>query len=91
VGSREPFDEKAFGEAAFEQAMAIAVAKKRFSNYQSKVIWRCPDRTLIRYVRVVLEQQNFLTLTQVGHYHAIIQGRQGRSARLEALRSRDYG
>lgn len=47
--------------------MGVAVVKKRFVDLQQKVIWRLPERKLVRYVRIQLEQQNFLTLAQVRH------------------------
>lgn len=47
--------------------MGVAVVKKRFVDLQRKVIWRLPERKLVRYVRIQLEQQNFLTLAQVRH------------------------
>ena len=47
------------------QAMGVAVVKKRFVDLQRKVIWRLPERKLVRYVRIQLEQQNVLTLAQV--------------------------
>jgi hypothetical protein len=40
-------------------------AKKRFGELARKVVWRLPERKLVRYVRIQLEQQNFLTLAQV--------------------------
>jgi hypothetical protein len=48
-----------------EQAANVAVAKKRFVDLQRRLVWRLPERKLVRYVRVQLEQQNFLTLAQV--------------------------
>lgn len=43
----------------------MAVSKKRFVDLQRRLVWRLPERKLVRYVRVQLEQQNFLTLAQV--------------------------
>ncbi len=63
--SREPMQEDLYGEDSLEQAMNVAVAKKRFVDLQRRIVWRLPERKLVRYIRVQLEQQNFLTLAQV--------------------------
>ncbi|CAN0537889.1 unnamed protein product, partial [Ectocarpus sp. 8 AP-2014] len=53
------------GGAALLDAMNTAVARAHFKEEQRCLVWRCPDQTMARYVRVQLQGFDFLHMAQV--------------------------
>ena len=53
--------------------LGVASSKTRFSGDQRMSVWQCPKGSLAQYVRVQLEEKNFLSLAEVevfGHRRA---------------------
>ena len=63
--SRLPFDTEAYGDMSLDRAEQVAICKKRFTDVQTVVVWRLPERKYARYVRIQLEDQNYMGLAQV--------------------------
>ncbi|CAN0273071.1 unnamed protein product [Ectocarpus sp. 12 AP-2014] len=64
MASQEPFKDDVGG-AALLDAMNTAVARAHFKEEQRCLVWRCPDQTMARYVRVQLQGFDFLHMAQV--------------------------
>ncbi|CAM9176283.1 unnamed protein product [Pylaiella littoralis] len=62
--SQEPFKDDVGG-AALLDAINAAVARAHFKEDRRCSVWRCPDQTMARYVRVQLQGFDFLHMAQV--------------------------
>ncbi|CAN0333739.1 unnamed protein product, partial [Laminaria digitata] len=64
MASQQPFKDDVGG-AALLDAMNNAVARAHLKEERRCSVWRCPDQTMARYVRVQLEGFDFLHMAQV--------------------------